>query len=304
MTPDASRSLVDHLPPRLAPWARLARLDRPAGIWLLFWPCVIGLLLSRSAGALLLLPWFLLGAVAMRAAGCVWNDILDRDLDRRVARTAQRPIASGAISVRAGLAFAVALSLVGLLVLVQLPRLAQLIALSALLPVAVYPLMKRLTWWPQAWLGLTFNWGVAVGWACGPLPADWRVMALVWAGLLFWTIGYDSIYAAQDREDDALVGIRSSARRLGRWLKPGVALFYALALAFLGLAAVRLAGQPLALLALLPAALHMGWQVATLRPDDPANALARFRANVDCGLLLVLAFAAIFPSTLPRGAII
>jgi len=303
MTPDASRSLVDYLPARLAPWARLARLDRPAGIWLLFWPCAIGLLLARAPEALRLLPWFLLGAIAMRAAGCVWNDILDRDLDRRVARTAARPIASGQVSVRAAFLFALGLSLVGLLVLLQLPPRARLVALLALLPVAVYPLMKRLTWWPQAWLGLTFNWGVAVGWACGAFPAPVGVMLLAWAGLLFWTIGYDSIYAAQDREDDALVGIRSSARVLGAWLRPGVAAFYALALLCLGLAAQRLTGQWLALAALLPAASHMAWQVLTFRPDDTANALARFRSNVTCGMLMVLAFLATYPASLPRGPI-
>lgn len=304
MTPDASRSLVDHLPAGLAPWARLARLDRPAGIWLLFWPCMIGLFLGRSVEALRLLPWFLLGAIAMRAAGCVWNDIVDRDLDRRVARTAARPIASGAISVGAGLGFAILLSLVGLLVLLQLPRLAQLIALAALLPVAIYPFMKRLTWWPQTWLGLTFNWGVAVGWACGPSPAPLPVMLLAWGGLLFWTVGYDSIYAAQDREDDALVGIRSSARALGPRLRAGVMLFYALALAALLAAAVRLTGQWLALSAFLPAAAHMAWQALGLKPDDPADALHRFRSNVFCGLLIVLGFAALFPASLPRGVLV
>ncbi|MFQ3665245.1 MAG: 4-hydroxybenzoate octaprenyltransferase [Sphingomonadaceae bacterium] len=282
-------------------YARLARFDRPAGIWLLFWPCVIGVALSRDPATLGLLPWFLLGAAAMRAAGCVYNDIVDRDLDRRVARTAARPLASGAIPLRSAWAFLVFLSLVGLLVLLQLPWRAQLVALASLLMVAAYPFMKRITWWPQLWLGLTFNWGALVGWACSSDPAPPAALLLAYGGLVAWTVGYDSIYAAQDREDDALVGIRSSARALGRRLKPGVALFYALAVIALAGSLFLLAPDPLVLLALAPAALHLGWQAATFAPHDTENALLRFRSNVRTGLLMALAFLVTLP--FPRGLV-
>ncbi|WP_448586963.1 4-hydroxybenzoate octaprenyltransferase [Thermaurantiacus sp.] len=298
MTPDAVRSWVDWLPERAAIFARLARFDRPAGIWLLFWPCAMGAILARDLASLALLPWFLLGSAAMRGAGCIYNDIVDRDLDRRVARTAARPLASGAISLRAALALLVALALVGLLVLLQLPVRARLVALASLLLVAAYPFMKRITWWPQLWLGLTFNWGLLVGWACGASPAPPAVLLLAYAALVCWTLGYDSIYAAQDREDDALVGIRSSARALGRHLKAGVAAFLLLAVLLLGLAVFRLRPDPLILLGLLPALLQAGWQASTFDPDDPGNALERFRSNVRLGLLLTLALALTFPMPL------
>lgn len=295
MTPDAVRSWVDWLPARARLYARLARFDRPAGFWLLFWPCAMGLALAQDWKAMALLPWFLVGAVAMRSAGCVYNDIVDRDLDSRVARTAARPVASGAISVPAAWAFLMGLALVGLLVLLRLPERAQLVALASLGPVAAYPFMKRITWWPQAWLGLTFNWGLLVGWACGTDPAPPLALAAAYAGLVFWTLGYDSIYAAQDREDDALAGIRSSARRLGRQLRPAVALFYAACIAFVGLALWLARPDPLVLVALVPAALHLGWQAATFSPDSVENALARFRSNVTTGFLLAGAFAVTLP---------
>jgi 4-hydroxybenzoate polyprenyltransferase len=297
MTPDAVRSWVDWLPERAQAFARLARFDRPAGIWLLFWPCLMGLALARDPQALQLAPWFFLGAVAMRAAGCVYNDIVDRDLDAMVARTATRPIASGAISVRSGWAFLVGLALVGLLVLLQLPRLAQAIALLSLILVALYPFMKRITWWPQLWLGLTFNWGLVVGWACSDLRAPVPVLLLAYAALLFWTLAYDSIYAAQDREDDTLAGIRSSARAMGDWVRAGVGLFAGLAVLLMGAALLRLRPDPLVLFGLLPATLHLGWQVLTFRPEDGANALARFRANGLTGLLLTAALLLGFPWT-------
>jgi 4-hydroxybenzoate polyprenyltransferase len=295
MTPDALRTWVDWLPERAQAYARLARFDRPAGIWLLFWPCLMGLALARDGQALKLAPLFFIGAVAMRAAGCVYNDIIDRDLDARVARTAQRPIASGAVSVRSGWAFLVALSLVGLLVLLQLPRLAQLIALGSLLLVAAYPFMKRISWWPQLWLGLTFNWGLLVGWACSEARAPLFPLLLVYAALISWTLAYDSIYAAQDREDDALAGIKSSARALGSHLKGGVGLFAGLTIMLMWSAISRLHPDPLVLLGLMPAAVHLFWQVLTFRPEDPANALVRFRANGLTGLLLAAALLLTLP---------
>ena len=290
-TPDARPGWVDRLPPGIGIYARLARFDRPAGIWLLFWPCLIGAFLAPPAGWWPLWPLFFLGAVAMRAAGCVYNDIIDRDLDRQVARTAARPVASGAVGVQAAWAFLVGLSLIGLIVLLLLPRQAQVVALASLLLVAAYPFMKRITWWPQAWLGLAFSWGALVGWAAVAEPSP--VMWLLWAGGIAWTLGYDTIYALQDIEDDALAGIKSSARALGSRARGGVALFYALALVLWSVALVQVAGQALALAALVPLALHLGWQVWRLADTSPANALLLFRANRTAGALWAAACAAV-----------
>jgi 4-hydroxybenzoate polyprenyltransferase len=290
MTPDAVVSWVDQLPPRAALYARLARFDRPAGIWLLFWPCLMGAFLSPPAGWWPLWPLFLLGAVAMRAAGCVYNDIVDRDLDAQVARTASRPVASGAVSVRNAWGLLALLLLAGFGVFLALPFPAKLVALGSLLLVAAYPFMKRLTWWPQAWLGLTFNWGIPVGWAAAEpaLRADPAVMLLVYAAAIAWTLGYDSIYAAQDMEDDALAGVKSSARALGPRLKPAVGAFYAICLKLLALALLLWTGNLLLLLALVPAALHFAWQFRRFRPSETASALAAFRSNQVAGMLLVL----------------
>lgn len=289
IVPDSQhRGLVATLPPRLRDLALLARFDRPIGWWLLYWPCVWGVLLAGGEQRLDLLAWLLLGAIAMRGAGCVYNDIVDADLDARVARTAARPVASGAVSKRAAWVWLGALCAAGLVVLLQLSWPAQLVALASLLPVAAYPFMKRITWWPQAWLGLVFSWGALVGWT--ELRGDHLgVLAALYAGTVSWVIGYDTIYALQDREDDALVGIRSSALRLGRCVRGGVALFYAAALAFWALAFWLLREDWLALLALIPAASHLVWQVATLAADDPDNPLARFRSNRFAGLLMALA---------------
>jgi 4-hydroxybenzoate polyprenyltransferase len=289
MTPDALPTWVDRLPPRAATYARLARFDRPAGIWLLFWPCLMGAFLAPPAGWWPSWPLFLVGAVAMRAAGCVYNDIVDRNLDRQVARTAARPLASGAISVRDAWIFLVTLAFVGLGVLLALPRQAQLVALASLALVAAYPFMKRLTWWPQAWLGLTFNWGVPVGWAAADpaARADMPVMLLVYAATVCWTLGYDTLYAAQDAEDDALAGVKSSARALGRRLKPAVAGFYTATILLLAAAMMQWTEAPLLLLALAPAALHFAWQVKRFDPADTATALAAFRSNQVTGLLLL-----------------
>ena len=218
------------LPAPLRGFALLARFDRPIGWWLLFWPCVWGLTLAggvREHWDLIL--WMLVGAIAMRGAGCVYNDIVDRDLDAKVTRTASRPLPSGAVSVHAAWAWLGLLCLIGLTVLLQLRWQAQLVALGSLALVAAYPFMKRITWWPQAWLGLVFSWGIPVGWVAitGRIEAP---MLWLYSGSIFWVIGYDTIYAVQDREDDALIGIRSSALRLGSNLKHGVAVFYAAAL--------------------------------------------------------------------------
>jgi 4-hydroxybenzoate polyprenyltransferase len=235
-----------------------------------------------------LLGWLLLGSIAMRGAGCVYNDIVDADLDARVARTATRPIASGAVSKRAAWVWLVALCMAGLVVLLQLRWQAQAVALASLALVAAYPFMKRITGFPQAWLGLVFTWGAPVGWIA--LRSDrLDVLAALYAGSILWCVGYDTIYACQDREDDALAGIGSSALTLGRHIKPAVAGFYAGAVALWALAVWLLRPDWIALLALAPAALHLAWQAATLEPDDADNALARFRSNRSAGLLLAAA---------------
>ncbi len=277
------------LPPKLRAFALLARFDRPIGWWLLFWPCVYGLALS---GGLVrqwqLALWMLLGAIAMRGAGCVYNDIVDRDLDAQVARTASRPLPSGAVSVKAACVWLVALCGVGLVVLLQLNFNAQLLALESLLLVAAYPFMKRITWWPQLWLGLVFSWGALVGWIA---VAEHAHPAMFWlyAGTICWVIGYDTIYAMQDREDDALVGIKSSALRLGGHIHLGVTLFYALALTGWGMAIWSVRPEKQALVALAPVAIHFAMQLFSLKADG-SNALGHFRSNRMAGLLAALAF--------------
>jgi len=287
--PDSERrGLIGALPEPLRPLASLMRLDRPIGSWLLYWPCAWSVALAGVGGHWALLLWLGLGAWAMRSAGCVYNDIVDRDLDRQVERTRLRPLASGRTSLTTAWALAIGLCLIGLVVLLQLTRTAQGLALVSILPVAAYPYMKRITWWPQAWLGLVFSWGSIVGWPAvtGTLAAPmWRL----WAGSIAWVIGYDTLYAIQDIEDDALVGVKSSARRLGRHAALGVAIFYAVAVVGWGIAIWSVQPRLLALLTLLPAAVHLARQVARTDPADGALALALFRSNRLTGLLVFLA---------------
>jgi len=289
IVPDSeARGLIARLPALPRNLALLARFDRPIGWWLLFWPGAWAIALSGQAVARWdMLLWFLAGSIAMRGAGCVYNDILDRDLDARVARTASRPLACGAVSLKLAWGWLAVLSLIGLAVLVQLRPLAQIVALISLALVAAYPLMKRITWWPQAWLGLVFSWAALVGWAemTGELSAPGL---LLYAGSICWVIGYDSIYALQDREDDALVGIKSSARAMGRHVRLGVGLFYLLALLLWAGAIWQARPLGLALVSLLPMAAHLGWQVLTLR-EDGDDPLAKFRSNRFAGLLMFLA---------------
>jgi 4-hydroxybenzoate polyprenyltransferase len=297
ITPDSEhRGLTGLLPASVRPFALLARFDRPIGWWLLFWPGAWAIALSGHAVERWdLLLWFLLGSIAMRGAGCVYNDIVDRDLDRQVARTRARPLASGAVSLKAAWIWLLALCLIGLVVLVQLTPVAVIVALASLALVAAYPFMKRITWWPQAWLGMVFSWGALVAWSDFPDFADpdfWFAPGLtLYAGCIFWVIGYDTIYALQDVEDDALVGVRSSARALGSRVRLGVAIFYLLALGLWGATFWQMRPDPLVLAALAPVAWHLGWQVLTLKPQDGANPLARFRSNRFAGLLM---FAACF----------
>lgn len=288
--PDSQlQGFLAYLPAGARPYALLARFDRPIGWWLLYWPCAFALALGGGAVAHWpLLLWLLLGAIAMRGAGCVYNDIVDRDLDAQVARTASRPVASGAVSVRNALLWTLLLSLVGLLVLIQLRWPAQIVALASLFLVAAYPFMKRITWWPQAWLGLVFSWGALVGWIAVAGP-EGPGLPLLYGGCIAWVIGYDTIYALQDIEDDAMIGVKSSARAMGRHVKGGVGFCYALALALWGAALWVVRPDPLVLVALIPAALHLTGQVVTLDPANGADALAKFRSNRFAGLLVFAA---------------
>jgi 4-hydroxybenzoate polyprenyltransferase len=225
IVPDSERrGFIGWLPPRMRPYASLMRLDRPIGSWLLYWPCAWSVALAGVGGRWALFLWLGLGAFAMRSAGCVYNDIVDRDLDRRVERTRLRPLASGRVSLSSAWFLIGLLCLLGLVVLLQLKWVAALSALASIAPVAAYPFMKRITWWPQAWLGLVFSWGALVGW-----PAVTGSFALppllLWFGSIAWVVGYDTLYAIQDKEDDALVGVKSSARRLGRNAPLGVGIF-------------------------------------------------------------------------------
>lgn len=324
--PDAGSNWVDrHAPEGLKPWLRLGRFDRPIGIWLLLLPGWQGVALALSQhrrtpdlyDAWLFLG-FAVGACLMRAAGCAFNDIVDRDIDAKVARTALRPIPSGRISVKQAWAFVIGCSLVSLLILLSLNLTAVLLGVASLALVAAYPFMKRITWWPQAWLGLTFNWGALMGFAAatGVLPfllwayaqgmmasGEWYVWGaasgvnghlatpalLLYLALVFWTLGYDTIYALQDIEDDAMVGVRSSARRLGGKVQDGVAFFYLLTV-ILAVGAGAAAGLgPLFYVALLPFAAHLFRQARDVRRDDPALALRLFKSNRDAGLILFVA---------------
>lgn len=282
--------LMALLPASMRPYASLARFDRPIGWWLLYWPCFWGLALAGGLPKRWdLALWMLLGAIAMRGAGCVYNDIVDRDLDASVERTRNRPLPSGTVSVKAAWIWLLSLTLIGLIVLLQLPRQAQIIALGSIILVAAYPFMKRITWWPQAWLGMVFSWGALVGGAAG--ANDWPPPAIIWlyAGTIFWVIGYDTIYALQDVEDDALAGIKSSARRMGEYVRMGVGTCYGLALFLWSIAIWLTRGEVIALVALLPMALHLFWQVVKIDPADPANPLRLFRSNRNAGLLMALA---------------
>lgn len=290
IVPDSEhRGLVARLPQPLRDYAMLARLDRPIGWWLLFWPCTWGLFLAGGAARWDLLLWLLLGAIAMRGAGCVYNDVVDADLDRQVARTAVRPVANGRVSKKAAWAWLLVLCLIGLVVLLQLRWQAQVVALGSLALVAAYPFMKRITGWPQAWLGLVFTWGAPVAWVEVAGFDRLAPLGLLYAGSWAWCMGYDTIYALQDREDDALIGIGSSALSFGRHVRAGVGGLYGFALLCWAAAFWLVRPDVLALLALVPVALHLGWQVLTLVTDDGGNALARFRANRMAGLLMAAA---------------
>lgn len=270
------------------------RLDRPIGAVLLFLPCVFGLAvgaatLRRGFGAqsadFALLALFGLGAIVMRGAGCTYNDIVDRDIDARVARTRGRPIPSGAVSVTGAWIFLVLQLAAGLAILLQLNRISVLLGVGSLVLVALYPFMKRITWWPQAWLGITFNWGALLGFSAvtgGLAPPA----LLFYAGCFFWTLGYDTIYAHQDKEDDALIGVKSTARLFGSRSRVWIDAFYALALVCMVIAVTVATWRLWTALLLVPVGLHFAWQTRNLDIDDTQRCLKIFRANRDAGLLI------------------
>ncbi|MEH3146081.1 MAG: 4-hydroxybenzoate octaprenyltransferase [Methylobacterium frigidaeris] len=284
-----------HAPARLRPYLRLARIERPIGWWLLLLPCWWSAALAAIAvGRTGPDPWhlllFLVGAVAMRGAGSTYNDIADRDLDARVERTRLRPLPSGQIRTRDAAVFLAAQALVGLAVLVQFNRFAILLGIASLAPVAIYPFMKRVMPVPQVVLGLAFAWGALMGWAAltGALeaPALW-----LYAGTIAWVVGYDTIYAVQDIEDDEIAGIKSSARFFGAWVRPAVAACFAVTVVGLFTALHLVGAGPIGLVGAALFAAHLGWQVLRLDPRDGQRALALFRSNRDAGLILFAGLA-------------
>jgi 4-hydroxybenzoate polyprenyltransferase len=284
---------IDRFAPQASrPYARLARLDRPIGTWLLLFPCWWGIALATPGWpSLWLMAVFAVGAIVMRGAGCTYNDIVDRDFDARVARTADRPIPSGAVSVRQAIAFLFAQLLLGLVILLSLSTTAIGLGVLSLVLVFTYPLMKRVTWWPQFFLGLAFNWGALMGYAAVADAVLTPSFVLYAAGIL-WTLGYDTIYAHQDKEDDALIGVKSSALRLGQRTRPALFVFYSGAAILIG-AAGGLAGLGWPFFALLAAAAaQLLWQAADVKLDDPADCLAKFKSNRLAGWLVLAGIVA------------
>jgi 4-hydroxybenzoate polyprenyltransferase len=301
---DATGNWVDSRAPRWSrPYLRLARLDRPIGSWLLLLPCWWSAALAASvARDLSQLPLdialFFLGAFAMRGAGCTWNDITDRDLDAKVERTRSRPIPAGQVSVKQALVFLIAQALVGLAVLLQFNRFAVATGIASLLIVVIYPFMKRITWWPQVVLGLAFSWGALMGFAVRLGRIDATALVL-YAGSIAWVIGYDTIYAHQDAEDDALIGVKSTARLFGERTHQALVVFYGLAVLLIGVALVLAGSGFVAWIGLAAFAAHLVWQIRRLRIGDAALCLRVFKSNRDAGLLL---FAALLVDALMRAS--
>lgn len=285
-----------YAPDWLKPYARLARWDRPIGFWLLFWPCAWGLALAavetpeRGFGVVSAVLMFI-GAVLMRGAGCTFNDIVDRDIDMKVARTRSRPIPSGQVTAKQALGFLVSQALIGALILFQFNRFTVWAGVASLVLVAIYPFMKRITWWPQFFLGLAFSYGALVGWSSETGGLSWPPI-LLYLGTILWVIGYDTLYALQDVEDDALVGVKSTARLFGDNVRPAVSVLYVGAVLLWLMAALSAgAGIILAALMLVPAGI-LAWQVYTVDAAVPENPLVRFKANHYVGIALTLALLA------------
>lgn len=293
-------SWIERAPEGLRPYLQLMRLDRPIGAWLLFWPCLFGLALGAlgqrrgflgQVGDWRLLALFAVGTVVMRGAGCTYNDIVDRDIDARVARTSGRPIPSGAVSLRAAWLFLTAQCTIGLVILLCLNCFSVALGAASLILIALYPFMKRVTWWPQAWLGLTFNWGALLGFAAmtGGLAAR---TFMLYAACFFWTLGYDTIYALQDVEDDALIGVKSTARLFGDSSRIWIAAFYAATFILLVATSYWATHYWMTAALLLPTGAHLAWQVARLDLAKPQTSLKLFRSNRDAGALMGAALVA------------
>ena len=299
---DATGNWVDGFaPPFLRPYLRLARLDRPIGSWLLLIPCwwSVGLTGMRTDHfpSLWHIVLFLIGAFAMRGAGCTWNDLVDRDLDGLVERTRSRPIPSGQVTVAEATAFMMLQALIGFLVLIQFNRYTVITGICSLLVVAIYPFMKRITYWPQIVLGLAFSYGALMGWPAAFGRLDWPALVL-YAGSICWVIAYDTIYAHQDTEDDALIGIKSTALLFGDRTKPMLAIFYGLAVGLIGLAGALAGAGALFWLGIAAFAVHLAWQIVRLDIRDPDVCLAVFKSDRDAGLIL---FAGMVADAVWRG---
>ncbi|MEI8151086.1 MAG: 4-hydroxybenzoate octaprenyltransferase [Hyphomicrobiales bacterium] len=301
---DATGNWVDTAAPGWArPYLRLTRLDRPIGWWLLLLPCwwssALAAVADRAWGPD---PWhivlLLIGAIVMRGAGCTWNDLVDRDIDAKVERTRSRPIPSGQVSAKAAAVFLVAQALIGLLVLIQFNRFAIGVGIASLGVVAIYPFMKRFTHWPQIFLGLAFSWGALMGWAGARGALEWPAI-LLYAGSIAWVIHYDTIYAHQDREDDALAGLKSTALLFRANTKPMLALFSAASVLLVGAAGIMAHGGYVFALGLIAFAAHLVWQTVRIDIDDPDSCLRMFRSNRDAGLIL---FAALLLDAAARRA--
>ena len=290
-------SWVDVMPAAVRPYLRLMRLDRPIGVWLLFWPCVFGLALGAGAEgrAMPNLLYVLLtgiGSIVMRGAGCTYNDIVDRDFDARVARTRGRPIPSGAVGVRTAWAFAIALSLTGFAVLVSFNRFAILVGVTSLFFIACYPFMKRITFWPQAVLGLAFAYGGLMGWAAAMGSLAWPAV-LIYASAIAWTIAYDTIYALQDVRDDIAIGVKSTARLFGKNVQLAVGVLYASSSIFAAIAAFLSGAGLWTLVGIGGFSLHLIWQTNQISEKiSTEKALFLFRSNRDAGLLMCSGFLA------------
>jgi 4-hydroxybenzoate polyprenyltransferase len=288
---DATGNWVDtHAPQWSRPYLRLSRLDRPIGSWLLLMPCwwsaALAAGMAGSIGQLpLVIALFFVGAFVMRGAGCTWNDITDRDLDALVERTRSRPIPAGQVSVPQAMIFLVLQALIGLAVLVQFNGFAIATGIASLAIVAVYPFMKRITWWPQIVLGLAFSWGALMGFAVTMGRIDATALVL-YAGSIAWVIGYDTIYAHQDAEDDALIGIKSTALLFGERTHQALMVFYALAVVLIGVALMLAGARWFAWIGLAAFAAHLIWQIGRLEISDPALCLRIFKSNRNAGLLL------------------
>jgi len=287
---DSTGNWVDSLAPAVTrPYLRLARLDRPIGSWLLLMPCWWSAGLAGMHAGKLPSLWhivlFFIGSFAMRGAGCTWNDLVDRDLDGKVERTRSRPIPSGQVTPKQAAAFLLAQALVGLAVLLQFNGFTVFMGFASLLVVAIYPFMKRITYWPQIVLGLAFSWGALMGWPAAFGRLDWPAVIL-YIGSICWVIAYDTIYAHQDREDDLMIGIKSTALLFQERTQPMLASFYAAAVVLIAIAGLMAGGGAIFLVGMLAFAMHLAWQVMRLDINDPAHCLMLFKSNRDAGLIL------------------